>query len=142
MPNTDMRLTSRDGILYAYDISRNKLLSVPKLYLRAGTHRRTVSNEYLRVEDGQPTMSVGDMLLRDATITALSINCETASSWTLKIFKKGSHTPLVTLAMVSNTIASNQTLNADVSAGSVIQFKVEGVHIPFPRAMLELAWRI
>ena len=120
----------------------HKLLSIPKLYLKAGTHRRTVTNEYLRLDDGQPAMTVGDNLLRDATIVGVSVNCETTHSWTLKVFAKGSATPLVILPIVSSTKAENQLLNQDVPAGSVILFKAEGTNIPFPRAMLELAWRL
>ena len=143
MPNTTIRIITDNGTHYCVDMTRgHKLLSIPKLYLKAGTHRRTVTNEYLRLEDGQPAMTVGDNLLRNATIVGVTVNCETAHTWTLKVFAKGSPTPLVILPIVSNTKAENQLLNQDVPAGSVLLFKAEGTNIPFPRAMLELAWRL
>lgn len=143
MPNTTIRILTSNGIQYCVDMTRGqKVLSIPKLYLRAGTKRRTVTNEYLRLEDGQPAMTVGDDLPRPATIVGITANCETAHSWTLKVFMKGSPTALVVLPIISNTKAENQLLNQDVPAGSVILFKAEGNNIPFPRVMLELAWRL
>lgn len=143
MPNTFPRIVTVNGIQYMTDASRGyKLLSIPKLYLRAGTKRRTVTNEFLQLEGGQPSMTVGDNLPRAGTIVGITANCETVSSWVLKIFKKGVPTPLVSLPIVSNTKAENQTLNQDVDAGSVILFYGEGSNIPFPRAMLEIAWRL
>ena len=142
MPNAGVRIISQNGIQYMYDSFRGKTLSIPKLYLRAGSHRRTVTNEYLRLEDGQPAMSVGDNLLRNATIVGVSVNCESSATWTLKVFKKGVTTPLLILPIVSNTKVENQGLNQDVDAGSVLLFKVEGSNIPFPRMLLELAWRL
>ena len=125
-----------------YDSSRSKILSLTRVYLRAGTHRRTVSNEYLRLEDGQPSMGVGDGVARTATITGITVNTESPWSWTLKIMRKGSSTPLVTFPVASNYLASNMTLNVDVPLDSVILFKVDGSNIPFPRVLLELAWRL
>jgi len=142
MPNTTMRLINVNGIVYAYDGDRSKMLSISKEYVKAGIKRRTVTNEFLHVEDGQPTMSVGYPLIRPATITGLIIHCETAASWVLHILRLGSPSPLVSLAMSANTIASNQVLNRDVVAGSVLQLKAEGTNIPFPRAILELAWKL
>lgn len=143
MPNTNLRILTVNGIQYCVDASRgHKLLSIPKIYLRAGVHRRTVTNEYLRLEDGQPAMTVGDDLPRNATIVGITANCESSATWTIKVFEKGNALPLIVLPIISNTKAENQLLNQDVSAGSVILFKVEGTNIPFPRVMLELAWRL
>jgi hypothetical protein len=125
-----------------YDVTRGKLLSIPKVYLRAGTHRRTVTNEYLHLEDGQPAMSVGDGLIRNATIMGLTANCETNHSWTVKIFSKGVTLPLVTLSITGSSYKKDDTINVDAAAGSILLFKVEGNNIPFPRVLLELAWRL
>lgn len=142
MPNTWTRIITHQGIQYMWDMPRGKLLSVPKVYLRAGTHRRTVTDEHLRLEDGQPAMTVGDDLLRDATIIGISANCETNSTWSAKVFKKGDPSPLVTLNMLWTTHKEDTSIDMDVAAGSVLLFKVEGTNIPFPRVILELAWKL
>jgi hypothetical protein len=142
MPNTTISVLTVDGIQYVYDITRGKYLSIPKVYLRAGTHRRTVTNEFIQLEGGQPSMTVGDSLIRDATIVGITANCETAATWDVKIFKKGTPASLVTFSLVSSSNKGDATLNVDVAKGSVLLFKVEGTNVPFPRAMLELAWRV
>jgi hypothetical protein len=142
MPNTTVRILTVDGIQYYYDQTRLKTLSIPRVYLRAGTHRRTVTNEYLQLEGGQPAMTVGDDLLRDATITGITANCETSHTWAVKVFKKGVATPLITFNLASQNHKEDSSLNVDVDKGSVLLFKVEGISIPFPRLFLEVAWRV
>jgi len=142
VPNTTVRILTVNGIQYMYDVVRGKLLSIPKVYLRAGTHRRTVTNEYLHLEDGQPAMSVGDGLIRPATIVGITANCETDSTWDVKIFEKGNTLPLVVLPMSASSYAKSDSIDVDVTAGSVLLFKAEGNNIPFPRVLLEIAWRL
>jgi len=142
MPNTTARILTVDGIQYYYDDVRLKMLSIPRVYLRAGTHRRTVSNEYIQLEGGQPAMTVGDDLLRDATITGITANCETDHTWAVKVFKKGVLAPLITFNLASQSRKEDSSLDIDVAKGSVLLFKVEGISIPFPRLFLELAWRV
>jgi hypothetical protein len=142
MPNTYLAVLTVDSLHYIWDENRNKTLSITKVYLRAGTHRRTVTNEYMHLEDGQPAMTVGDALIRDATIMGITANCETNHNWAVKIFRKGVTSPLVTLNMVGQNYKKDSTLNVDVSGGSVLLFKVEGINVPFPRVFLELAWRV
>lgn len=142
MPNTCPRILTVDGIQYMYDQTRGKVLSIPKVYLRAGTHRRTVTNEFLHLEDGQPAMTVGDALIRNATIMGITANCESNATWTVKVFKKGVTLPLVTLGLTSESYKKDSSLNVDAAIGSILLFKVEGSNIPFPRVLLELAWRI
>lgn len=142
MPNTTPRIITLNGVQYMYDVTRNKVLSIPKVYLRAGTHRRTVTNEYLHLEDGQPSMTVGDGLIRPATIMSLTANCESSHTWSVKIFQKGVTLPLLTLALTSESYKQQEGINVDVPAGGILLFKVEGNNIPFPRVLLELAWRL
>ena len=142
MPNTTLAIRTVESIHYVWDEARGKTLSIPKVYLRAGTHRRTVTNEYLRLEGGQPSMTVGDGLIRDATIIGITANCETAHNWTVKIFRKGVTSPLVTLNMVGQDYKKDSSLNVDVPGGSVLLFKVEGTNVPFPRVLIEIAWRV
>jgi len=142
MPNATPRIITVDGIQYMYDQTRGKMLSIPKMYLRAGIHRRTVTNEYMRLEDGQPAMTVGDALIRGATLMGLTANCETSADWTVKIYRKGVISPLVTMVLVASAYKKDSSINVDAPAGSVLLFKVEGTNIPFPRIILELAWKL
>jgi len=96
----------------------------------------------MRLEDAQPSMSVGDKMVRNGTIISVTLNCEPSSTWNLKIFKLGSASPLVTLPTSSPTGAADSTLNVDFNAGDVLSFYMAGVAVKFPRALIELAWRL
>lgn len=136
------RIVMNAGMPYIYDQTRGKLLSMTRIYLRSGVHSRNVSNQSMRLEDGQPAFSVGDGLLRDATITGISLNCETTSSWIFEIYKQGTLSPIATLNMLSNTERHSTILNINVNAGDVLLFKLNGTSISFPRGLVEMAWRI
>jgi hypothetical protein len=85
---------------------------------------------------------VGDAMLRKATIIGLNAQCETPHTWTIKIFVKGNPVPVVILPIVSDTMGQNLLLNEDIASANVLLYKVEGTNIPFPRILLELAWRL
>lgn len=142
MPTTCPRFIVVDGIQYIYDVTRGKTISTSRIYLRAGMKHHAVSNKLLRLEDRQPTGVVGDAMPRPAVITAITGNCESNATWNLKIYKKGTALELVDLPIVADVFGSNTALNKDLDTGDVLIFKAEGSGIPYPRALLELAWRL
>jgi hypothetical protein len=142
MPNTCPRIIVVDGIQYIYDVTRNKILSAARLYLRAGAKFHTVDTRMLRVEDGMPTGLVGDAMPRPATITGVSAHCASAATWHLKIYKKGTALEIVDLFIDGSAFAADNSLNMDLTTGDVLLFKLEGAGVPYPRALLELAWRL
>jgi hypothetical protein len=141
MANAGYRLIQQDGITYMFDTSRQKVLSITRAWLRAGVHSRNVSNQYLRVEDGQPMMSVGDVMPRPGTIVGINANTEVAATWTLEVYKRGASLPVYSL-LISGQTQAEDTVNVDVNTGDVLQLKLNGNHVAFPRAALEIAWRI
>lgn len=142
MPNTFPRIIVREGISYIYDQTRGKILSTARPLLRCGRRFDTVTNTYLRVEDGQPAMAVGDALIRPATITGLTLNCEFNATWAFEVYKRGSPTLLASLSVIAGKEAHSAAIDADVAAGDVLLFKANGVNIPSPRAIVEIAWRV
>lgn len=142
MADAGPRIVVSDGISYLFDQSRGKLLSISRLTLRAGSQSRVVSNQYLRVEDRQPTMSVGDVVPRNATLVGITANCETSHTWVLEIRKRGSLDPLVSLNVLTDNMAKSTALNVDINADTVLQFFVNGINVPVPRGLLEIAWRL
>ena len=142
MANAGIRLIHDNGIAYIHDCIRVKLISTSRIYLRGGVKSRKASNQYLRVEDKQPTLSVGDSLPRPGTITSLTANCEVASTWILEVRRKGSVAVLASLAINASDRAEDTSLDIDVNQGDVIQLFMNGVNISFPRGLLEIAWRL
>lgn len=142
MPSTCPRIIIVDGVQYIYDVTRGKIVSAARIYLRAGMKHHSVSNKLLRLEDGQPTGIVGDALPRPSVITSITANCKANATWNLKIYKKNSAVELVNLPIINNIFGYNTSLNEDLDVGDVLIFKAEGSDIPYPRALIELAWRL
>lgn len=141
MVNVGPRLFVKDGISYIYDPLRGKILSTSRAYLNAGVKSRTVTNQYLRISGDIPTMGVGVDIPRKGTIVGLTVNCEIPYSWVLEIYKKGTATPIASIALVSQSKKEDTNLDVDVEQGDILQFKVNGTNVPLPTCLLELAWR-
>lgn len=143
MACSGIKIIERLGIAYSYDRERGKHLSFDRIHLRAGASGRTVTNQALRLEDGQPAMSVGDHIPRIATIVGLTANCETPATWTVEICRKSDpDNPLVSFAMIDEESGSKQDLNVDILSGDILIYKVKGTNIPMPRIIIEIAWRL
>lgn len=131
----------KSGILYTYDATRSKWLSVDRKLVTAAK-KGSANDIYLRVADGIATSETGIRVLRDGTITGLFAQTDGAESWTLEIRRNGVSTPIATLAM--SAVAGNQatTTNIDVAQGDELQFFANTTgSIKSPVAGLELAWR-
>lgn len=142
MSSVGRRVKIVNGITYLYDCTRSKYLSTSRAYLRSGIRHRKVTNQYMRVEDSQPTMTVGDDLPHNGTIVGLTANCEVPSTWVFEVYKKGTPTSIASLSLSSQASKEDETVDVDVSKGDVLLFKLNGVQIPFPRGMVEIAWRL
>lgn len=141
MATTGPRLISNNGILYGYDITRAKILSITRSCFRYSARGRAVKNQFLRVEDGTPTMTVGDIIIRNATITGLSVSTESAQSWSVEIYKNGDSTPILSLNLSSEK-TKKADYNVDVSDGDILHVKASGENIQFPIVTIEIAWRL
>lgn len=129
----------KGGVLYAYDSTRTKWLSVDRVTYTAGRRQNRATNIYMRVSDGVPTSATGIRMLRDGTITGIFAQTRVAESWTFEVRRNGS----VIASLVMTAVAGNQatTVNVDVSQGDEIQFYCNGTDISFPVGGIEVAWR-
>ena len=126
-------------LLYAYDATRSKWLSVERTTFTAG-RRGSSSNIYLRVVGRVASSVTGYRMLRDGTITGLFAQSESnGNNWTFEIHRNGS-----AIATLSVTTDGNQAtnINVDVSQGDEIQFYCNGSVISSPVSGLEVAWRV
>jgi hypothetical protein len=141
MASTGPRLISNNGILYWYDLARSKVLSVDRKTLRYSIRSRTVKNQFARLEDGTPTMSVGDFINRNATITGLSAVTEIPQTWDVEIYKNSDTVPIAILNLNTEQF-KNGDYNVDVASGDILHVKASGENIQFPIITIELAWRL
>lgn len=141
MATTGPRLISNNGILYGYDLVRSKLLSINRRSLRYSIRGRFIKNQYLRIEDGTPTMSVGDIITRNATIVEISAMTEIIQTWSVDVYKNSETTPFLTMNIDTES-KKKQDYNVDINEGDILHIKASGENIQFPIVTLELAWRL
>ena len=141
MADAGPRIIVEDGIAYLYDRTRSKFLGT-RAYLRYGASGRSVSDQFLKVEDGQPTMSVGDMLPRKGTIVGITANTEIVGTWEVEVYKKDTALPIANLVINSLSKLSDTNYNVDIDSGDIIMVKAKGSDIHLPRVIIEVSWRV
>ena len=129
-----------DGILYIYDGTRTKWLSVDRTMVGWGSNILT-SYSYLRQFGGSPSNSNGWRMVRNGTITAITAQTGSNETWILEIRKNDSSTAIASLNMTGQKGNHSNTLNIDVNEGDFLQAYCNGLLVDYPQALIELAWR-
>lgn len=132
----------KGGILYTYDATRSKWLSVDRKLLSCGRKRNT-KDKYLEILDGIATSETGYRVLRDGTITGMFAQTDDAESWTFEVRRNGVATPIASLVITAAQGDQATATNVDVDQGDEIQFyaNTSGAKVKSPVAGIELAWR-
>jgi len=138
----DGALAIVDGVMYSYDGTRSKWLSVDRKQYWTGRNHNNAQNVYLYGLDSIATSTTGYRVLRDGTITGLVAQTSSNSTWTLQVRRNGVVTALASLSLSATTGAQTTSVNVDVSQGDRLQLFASGNNIANPVAGLEIAWRI
>ncbi|WP_299160609.1 hypothetical protein [uncultured Tenacibaculum sp.] len=136
-----MYVDSTDGILYIYDNTRTKWLSVHRTMVGWGRNSNNTTNEYLRQFNGAQSNNNGWRMIRNGTITAISAQTNINQTWTIEIRKNDVTTVITSLTMTSVQGNHNNTINVNVNEGDFIQAYCNGNSIDFPQVLIEIAWR-
>lgn len=136
-----MFVDNTNGILYIYDGTRNKWLSVDRTMVGWGRNSANTSNEYLRQFNGAQSNNNGWRMIRNGTITAITAQSNINQTWTLEIRKNDATTVITSLTMTATQGNHNNTLNIDVNEGDFIQAFCNGTSIDYPQTLIEIAWR-
>jgi hypothetical protein len=139
---TDGALATVSGVMYVYDGSRSKFLSVNRETIVASKNGNA-KDIYLRVGDAIASSQTGIRALRDGTIVGLALQADEAATWTLEVRRNGTVTVLASLASGGAAGAQSTTVNADFNVGDELQFyaNTAGVSILAPVAIVEIAWK-
>ncbi len=130
-----------DGLLYAYDEVRAKWLSVDRTMFGWGRNTNTVTDEYLRQYNGTPSDNTGWRMIRDGTITAITVQTDAAESCTIEIRKNDTVTIISSLTLTNEEGRHDNTINIDFNEGDFLQCFLNGTDIDFPQVLIEIAWR-
>ncbi|MCD8407515.1 hypothetical protein LNI96_06205 [Tenacibaculum dicentrarchi] len=136
-----MFVDSTNGILYIYDGTRMKWLSVDRIMIGWGRDSNNTTDQYLRQFNGAPSNKNGWRMIRNATITAITAQTDIDQTWTLEIRKNDGTTAIASLIMTNQQGNHNNILNIDVNEGDFIQAYCNGTSVDFPQTLIEIAWR-
>jgi hypothetical protein len=137
----DGALAIVDGVMYAYDGTRTKWLSVDRKMIWAARDANNASNIYLRTMDGLATSTTSYRALRNGTITGMVAQTAAASTWTLRIRRNNVVTDIASLS-VTGTGTQTTTTNVDFAQGDKLELYCDGTSVVRPLAGIEIAWRI
>jgi hypothetical protein len=130
-----------NGIIYVYDSTRSKFLSLQHMELITARNSTSARNVYLRIGEGIPSNETGYRMLRDGTITGLSVATAQAETWTLEVYRSGS--VIASLSITAAKGKQDATINVDFSAGDELAFFVNSADgTDRPVAIMEYAWRV
>lgn len=130
------------GLLYMYDATRVKWLSVNRAEYWMGRNASNATNLYLRAFDGLASSSVGYRMQRAGTITAVIAQADVSGTWTLEVRRNNSVTAIASLTVTAALGNQVLTTNVDISQGDEIQLYLNGGPIANPSGAIEVAWRL
>jgi len=132
-------ITWADGVAYALDPLRDKLLSISTFVQSFGYYGLNQSSRYLKIESVASSGN-GLILNRDATIVGLSTKARSDGNYQIEIRKNDIMVPMFVLNANSG-LSVNNTLDLDVDLGDMIQLYLNGTEVDHPLAFIEIAWR-
>lgn len=128
-----------DGLLYTFDTTRGgKWLSVDRNLIGWGKNGNT-TNEYLRQFNGSSSLNNGWRMIRDGTITAITVQTAGIETYTLQIWKNDG--TLVTTFDVSAKGRHETDIDIDFVETDFLQCRIAGTNINSPQVLIEIAWR-
>ncbi|NER18612.1 hypothetical protein [Spongiivirga citrea] len=132
---------ANDGLLYAYDAVRTKWLSIDRTMFGWGRNDANTTDEYLRQYNGALSNNNGWRMIRDGTITAITVQTDAAESCTIEIRKNDTTTIVSSLTLTNEEGRHDNTINIDFNEGDFLQCFLNGTDINFPQVLIEIAWR-
>jgi len=138
----DGQMAVKDGILYIYDSTRTKWLSVQREVLVFG-RRRKVRNQYLNFAVGNlASNNSGYRIPRDATITAITAQLDASGTCDIHIRRNDTATNIVTLSLSNVNGAVDTSINIDISVNDFLQSYLSASNrVEDPVVMIEIAYR-
>ena len=138
----DGQLAIKDGLLYIYDSTRTKWLSVHREILVFG-RRRSVRNQYLNFAVGNlASNNSGYRIPRNATIVAMTGQLDANGSCDMRVRRNDVPTNIATLSITSANGSVDTSTNIDINANDFLQsYLSASSSVQDPVFMIEIAWR-
>lgn len=140
--NADGAVAYSGGVLYVYDGTRAKWLSVDRKEVVFG-RKGNSKDIYLRTLDGIATSETGVRISRNATVTALTAQADSAGTWTLEVRRNDVVTTLTSLTVTAAQGNQDITINIDLNQGDELQvYMTSASGVVSPVGTVEIAYRL
>ena len=138
---SDGQLSVKDGILFVYDNTRGKWLSVSRSILCFGRKGLT-RNQYLdHFAGGLSSNNSGLRMARDAVIVSLAAQFDVSGTGTFQI-RKNDGLSITNLSLSSSVGEQSTTVNIDLDQGDFLQcYLSSSSNVQDPIILVEIAWR-
>jgi hypothetical protein len=131
-----------NGLLYTYDDTRGKWLSVQRVMVAFG-RRGNSNNQYMNHYGGNIASSQSGLrMARNATIVSLAGQFSASSTSDLHVRKNDVAVDIATLSVAAAQGAHDNTIDVDLTAGDYLQSYIDGGASPDPMLIVEVAWRV
>jgi len=133
-----------NGLLYAYDSTRSKWLSIERSHGVAFGRRGNTKDQFLNHWGGLTVSNIaGQRMSRNATIVGIWGQLDSSGTCTIYVRKNGDLvTNIATLAIAAAQGAHDNTINVDLNAGDYLHCYVAATAaVSDPQVGLIIAWR-
>ncbi len=136
------QMSVKDGMLFIYDSSRSKWISVQRLYLAFGRKGNT-SNQYLNFAAGAlASNNSGYRIPRNAVIVSMTAQLDTSGTADMRLRSNDNAANIATLPVTAALGSQLNTLNVDISAGDYLQlYSDNATTVEDPIVIVEIAYR-
>jgi len=138
----DGQIAVKDGMLFIYDSTRTKWLSVQREVLVFG-RRRKVKNQYLNFAVGNlASNNSGYRIPRNATIVAMTGQLDSNGTCDMRVRRNDTATNIATLSISNSNGAVDISTNIDINANDYLQSYLSASNrVEDPVFMITIAYR-
>jgi hypothetical protein len=134
-----------DGLLYHFDINRSKWLSVNRETMDFGINAKNIKGKRYMASTGRFYSNLsGSNLLRDATITSISIQTSNIGSFDINLHKNKINNSIYSISINNDNSKIVDNINFDLFRGDFLQVSLDNnnIAINYPEILIEYCWRI
>jgi len=138
----DYRYTTEDGVLYNFDVVRNKWLSDSRVITFGISSKNITIDRWMSIGDVLSYYS-GYRMIREATIIGMSVQTNSNTDCTCALRKNGNVANIATLPLSSTDGGYVDTIDVDLNQGDWLQaiLLANTLNVNYPVLSVEVCWR-
>ena len=140
----ELRFDPVSGLVKTKDPTRSdKELSLARELIHFGRRGRNQSSQWLRVQASIVSSTTGIRMIRDATITGISVQCSNSVNADFFVRKNSQPSNLAVISLNGSMGSEWDSLNIDIDKGDYLQvyMKVNSGRVSNPVLIIEIAYR-